>query len=63
MAWSQDEIDALKTAIARGVLEVQHGETRTRYRSLAEMQRILSMMQSDVTTRTRSTVATFRSVR
>ncbi len=63
MAWTQVQIDALKAAIASGVLTVRHGDTMTTYRSLDEMQRVLAMMQSDVTTRTRSTVATFRSVR
>ena len=63
MAWTQLQIDALKTAIAMGALTVKHGETLTTYRSLEEMKSILSMMQSDVTTRTRTTVASFRSAR
>jgi hypothetical protein len=63
MAWTQSQIDALKTAIASGVLTVKHGETLTTYRSLAEMKAALAMMTSDVTTRTKSTVAAFRSVR
>jgi hypothetical protein len=63
MAYTQDQINTLKTAIANGQLRVRHGDTEVLYRSLDEMMRLLSLMQSDVTTRTRTTVAAFRSVR
>jgi hypothetical protein len=62
MAYTQSQIDALKTAMASGVLTVRHGETTTTFRSLAEMQKQLSIMESDVagtTTRPRRTVAAF----
>ena len=52
---------ALKNAIAAGVLEVQHGETKTTYRSLREMQSILAMMEGEVNGRTTRTVAKFSS--
>jgi len=62
VAWTQSQVDALKTAIASGVLIVRHGETQTTYRSLDEMQRVLAMMESEVAgARTRRTVATFTS--
>lgn len=63
MAWTQSDVDALKAALAAGVLTVKHGETLTTYRSLNEMRQLLAMMQTEVTTRTRSTVAAYRSVR
>jgi hypothetical protein len=53
MAWTQAQIDALKTAIAMGQRSVRHGETSVEYRSI----------EADVTTRTRSTVACYRSFR
>jgi hypothetical protein len=37
MAYTQAQLDALDAAIARGVLEVQNGQERVKYRSLAEM--------------------------
>lgn len=62
MAWTQIQIDALKAAIATGVLTVKHGETLTTYRSLDEMKTLLSMMQADVASggRVRRVVATYR---
>ncbi len=61
MAYTQTQIDALKNAIAAGVLEVQHGETKTTYRSLREMQSILAAMEGEVNGRTTRTVAKFSS--
>jgi hypothetical protein len=63
MAYTQDQIDALKTALASGQLRVRHGDTEVLYRSIDEIKALLAMMQGDVTTRTRTTVAAFRSVR
>ena len=48
MAYSQSQIDALKNAIASGVLVVRHGEKSTTFRSLAEMERTLKMMEEEV---------------
>lgn len=61
MAWSQSQIDAIKAAIASGVLTVRHGETLTTYRSVAEMMRVLAAMQAEVdaASRPRRTVAQF----
>lgn len=62
MAYSQTQIDSLKKAIASGVLTVRHGETQTTYRSLAEMQKVLEMMESEVNPTSappRRTVAAF----
>lgn len=63
MAWTQEQIDALKSALASGKLTVRHGETMVTYRSFEEMKALLQMMSADVTTRTRSTVASYRSFR
>lgn len=62
MAFTQTQIDALKKAIASGVLTVRHGDTSTTYRTLAEMERALALMQSEVNASTatpRRTVAGF----
>ena len=60
MAWTQTQIDALKTAIASGVLTIKHGETLTTYRSLAEMRTALALMEAEVnSTRPSRTVAKF----
>lgn len=61
MAFTQTQIDALKAAIASGILTVKHGDTLTTYRSLSEMRTALAMMEAEVntTTRPRRAVAQF----
>ena len=54
MAYTQTQIDALKSAVASGVLTVKHGDTLTTYRSLAEMRTALSMMEAEVNPSTQS---------
>ena len=48
MAWTQNDIDALKTAIATGQLLVRSGDRSIQYRSLAEMRETLRLMEADV---------------
>lgn len=52
MAWTQSDIDALKAAMALGVksAEFRSGDTsrKQEFRSLAEMQDLLSRMQAEV---------------
>lgn len=48
MSYTQAEIDALKTAIAKGVRSVQKGDEVVTYRSIAEMERVLRMMEAEV---------------
>ena len=49
MAWTQTDVDALKAAIATGALEVRYADGRhVRYRSLADMERTLALMQGEV---------------
>lgn len=48
MAWTQAQIDGLKTAIASGVLTVKHGDTLTTFRSLAEMKQVLRDMEAEL---------------
>ncbi|ESY72069.1 hypothetical protein X740_33570 [Mesorhizobium sp. LNHC221B00] len=61
MAYTQTQIDALKNAIASGVLTFKHGETLTQYQSLSEMRKALKEMQSEVdgSQPPRRTVASF----
>lgn len=42
--WTQADIDALKTAIARGVRSVTYADRTVVYHSLAEMLQLLSTM-------------------
>ena len=48
MAWTQTDIDKLKSAMASGVLTVRHGETSTTFQSLADMQKQLERMEAEV---------------
>lgn len=51
MAWTQADIDALKSAMATGALSVSYAGPPARsvtYRSLEEMQALLSQMQQEV---------------
>jgi hypothetical protein len=54
MAYTQDDYDALKSAIASGATRVEYGDKRIEYRSLAEMKTILADMAKSLgfTTRT-----------
>lgn len=38
----------IETAYNSGVLSVQHGETRTQYRSLEEMERIIAKLKAEI---------------
>jgi hypothetical protein len=48
MAWTQNDVDTLKKAMASGVLIFKHGETQTTFRSMAEMERQLARMEAEV---------------
>ena len=49
MAWTQDDINALKASIATGIKDVQYSDgSRVTYRSLEEMKDILGQMQGEV---------------
>ena len=52
MAYTQDDIDALKAAIAAGALRVKFGSgpdsREVEYRSLSDMNEILRTMQAEV---------------
>lgn len=54
MAYTQQQIDNLKAAIAEGALEVLYstpnGQRKVTYRSLAEMNKILADMEQEVGT-------------
>jgi hypothetical protein len=61
MAYTQTQIDALRAAIASGLLTVRHGDTSTTYQSLKEMREVLREMEAEVggSPRPRRTVAAF----
>jgi hypothetical protein len=48
MAYTQDDIDALKAAIASGAKKVKFSDRETEYRDLSEMRQILNDMQASV---------------
>ena len=48
MAYTQQQIDILKAAIAEGALTVRYSDKQVTYRSLDEMLRILSLMEQEV---------------
>lgn len=48
MAYTQQQLDALKAAIADGALVVKYGDKSTQYRSLDEMIRIKEMMEDEL---------------
>jgi hypothetical protein len=64
MSYTQDQITAIKNAIALGALEVRYADGRTvKYRSLDEMRSILAEMENALGVRPRRnnfTVATYR---
>jgi hypothetical protein len=49
MAWTQSDVDGLKSAIAKGVQELRtaNGEM-VRYQSLSEMRAALAVMEAEV---------------
>lgn len=63
MAWTQDEIDELKKAIASGAEEVQFSDRRIRFRSKQDMLDLLKLMQDEVSGASSSeAVSPFQSV-
>ena len=48
MAWTQTDIDTLKSAIASGALTVRYADVSTTYRSLDEMREVLAILQREV---------------
>lgn len=59
MAWTQADIDSLKSAIASGALTVRFKDRTVTYRSLAEMREILAMMTAEVRPRPKAGLAGF----
>lgn len=48
MAWTQEDADALRRAIANGARRVQVNGEMVEYRSLAEMRQALAMIEADL---------------
>ncbi len=48
MAWTQEEYDALKAAMATGALKVEYADKKVEYRSLKDMRELLSVMAADL---------------
>ena len=56
MAWTQTDIDSLKSAIARGIKMVRQGHEIVEYGSMKEMRSALAMMEAEVAGIQRSAV-------
>lgn len=54
MAYTAAQVAALEKAIATGTLQVRYGDRSVTYRSLDEMQRLLTDMRDEVQGRTRT---------
>lgn len=48
MAYTQTEIDNLKSAVARGVTSVERNGEKVAYASLAAMRRQIAIMESEI---------------
>lgn len=48
MAWTQAQLDALKSAAASGATEVTHDGKTVKYRNLAEIIRLIAMMEGEI---------------
>ncbi len=48
MAYTQAQLDALESAIAKGVTSVRYGERMITYRSLEEMNRLRDNMRAEL---------------
>lgn len=48
MAWTQSDVDALKTAIAGGVKSVSYSDKTVVYHTLTEMLQALQAMEAEV---------------
>jgi hypothetical protein len=57
MAWTQADIDALKSAMGRGLKRARINGEEVEYASTAEMKSVLSMMEAEVAGSSRSTVS------
>lgn len=55
MAWTQDDLDNLNSAIGQGVTTVAYRDRTVTYRSLDEMLRLRSMMMAEQTSATNTT--------
>lgn len=63
MATTQSELDALRAARNRGALVVRHGDKSVTYRSLGEMDRLISRMERELAGNARPKTAGFASTK
>lgn len=60
MAYTQEQYEKLKAAIAGGELSVRYADRSVQYRSIDEMVRILKLMEADLFQDSAGTVGTRR---
>lgn len=61
-AFTQDDLDAINTAIKSGATTVKYGDKEVTYRSLSEMMRVRDLIRRDLglTNSSQRVTATFR---
>lgn len=45
MAWTQEQLDAIESAIANGTLSVEYADKKVTYRSLEDLLRVRDLMR------------------
>lgn len=48
MAYTTEQLDILKAAIAQGATKVEYGDKKVEYRSLADMLRVQALMETEL---------------
>ena len=53
MAWTQQDLDALRAAAAKGIHEVSYGDKKVTYATLDEIRRLISEIEAQIDAPTR----------
>ena len=56
MAWTSTQLDALKSALASGKLQIRFGEKMVTYRSVDELRKAIAIVEAEVNATTRTKV-------
>lgn len=59
MAYTEEQVETLRAAIARGVTEVKYKDRTVKYGTLAEMRATLAEMLTDTAARPRRVLGSF----
>ena len=53
MAYQQSDLDALQSALSKGVLSLRMGDKTVQYRSIAELEQAISIVKREINGRKR----------